>query len=93
MEAISYLAECLGNFLAPALAVWAVAALYTQGAGQRCRLTELCFFGAMLIVACCTLRTIAVSDCCWLGDTVSLGCMIVAGTLRKPVANDVSVSI
>ncbi len=74
----------LSSLLVPMLAIWAVAALYTQGAENNCYATEILYFGTLLLVSFVTLRTVATNDCCWLIHTATLGIMIVAGVMRRP---------
>ncbi|MCR9296152.1 MAG: hypothetical protein NXI32_25845 [bacterium] len=77
----------IGNYssiLVPLCAVWAVACLYSLEAGRTCRVTEGLFFVALLLVAGCTVRTVLINDGCWLVNTASLGCLVVAGVMRRP---------
>ena len=80
LESVSYVAA----LLVPAIALWAIACLYTQAAGCKCHATEVGFFAALLMIAAITIRTVLVDDGCWLIHTSSLGVMIVAGVMRKP---------
>jgi hypothetical protein len=79
---------CCGGFIVPLLSIWAVVSLFSLAAGRKCWVTEACYFGTLLIVAGCTLRTVACSHDCWLLHTACLGCMVVAGTLRRPASEE-----
>ncbi len=73
------------SFLVPALALWAIAALYMQRGDVECALTQLLYFGTLLLISFVTLRTITSNDGCWLIHTATLGITIVAGAMRRPV--------
>lgn len=88
MEDLIHVIGYYSAVLVPLLAVWAILGLYTLGADRRCHCTECAFFLAMLIVAGCTIRTVVANDACWLVHTASLGCLVVAGVMRRPVDTD-----
>ncbi len=72
--------------LVPMLALWAIAALYSQCTGAECQATQFLYFGTLLVVSFVTLRTIANNEGCWLVHTSTLGVLIVAGVMRRPAA-------
>lgn len=74
------------SFMVPALALWAIAALYMQRSDVECALTQLFYFGTLLLISFVTLRTITSNDGCWLVHTATLGITIVAGAMRRPVS-------
>lgn len=74
------------GLLVPVMALWAIAALYMQRADIECTLTQLMYFGTMLLIAVITVRTMANNDGCWLIHTATLGVTIVAGAMRRPPA-------
>lgn len=76
----------LSNLMVPALALWAIAALYMQRSDVECTLTQLLYFGTLLLISFVTLRTITTNDGCWLVHTATLGITIVAGAMRRPVS-------
>lgn len=84
MEPVINSVVMASSFMIPALAFWAIAALYMQRSDEDCRLTQLLYFGTLLIIACVTLRTMATNDGCWLIHTATLGITIVAGAMRRP---------
>jgi hypothetical protein len=78
----------VGNYssiLVPVAAFWAIACLHSLESGTTCKVTERLFFLALLLVAGCTVRTVLINDGSWLVNTASLGCLIVAGVMRRPV--------
>lgn len=74
-------------FIVPALAVWAIAALYMQRETVACTQTQLLYFATLLVIAVVTLRTITTNDGCWLIHTATLGITIVAGVMRRPASS------
>ena len=88
MEALIYQLGAYWAILVPLIAVCAIGCLYALEAGHRCPVTESMFFLALMLIAGCTLRTVIVNEGCWLVHTASLGCMIVAGVMRRPVNFD-----
>ena len=72
------------GLLVPVMALWAIAALYMQRADVECALTQLLYFGTLLLIAVITVRTMANNDGCWLIHTATLGVTIVAGAMRRP---------
>jgi hypothetical protein len=86
MESVVASVVCCSGLLVPMLAVWAIAALYTQCSGSECCVTQYLFFGALLFIAGMTVRTVTTDDGCWLIHTTSLGAMIVAGVMRRPAS-------
>ncbi len=73
--------------IVPALALWAIAALFSQRAEEECYATQVLYFGTLLMVSVVTLRTVSINDACWLMHTATLGVLIVAGALRRPAAS------
>jgi hypothetical protein len=72
--------------IVPVIALWAIAALYMQRDDVECALTQLLYFGTLLLIAFVTLRTMSTNDGCWLIHTATLGVTIVAGVMRRPAA-------
>jgi len=88
MESVIQAAAAGCGLLAPALTMWAIAALYTQKRGQDCALTQALYFFALMAVAGLTIRAVTAVDGCWLTHTASLGGLIVAGVMRRPAPLD-----
>ena len=72
------------GLIAPLLAIWGIACLYTQRSGEQCRTTHLIYFATLLVISGLMLRTVAADDSLWLVHASSLGAMIVCGTMRRP---------
>lgn len=75
------------SWLVPALALWAVASLYTQCGEKTCSVTEAGYFLALLVISGITIRTVMTDGNCWLVHTASLCIMVVAGVMRRPVGS------
>ncbi len=76
----------MSSFMVPAIALWAIAALYMQRDDVECTWTQLLYFGTLLLISFVTLRTITTNDGCWLMHTATLGITIVAGAMRRPAS-------
>ncbi|MEM7559774.1 MAG: hypothetical protein AAF394_11685 [Planctomycetota bacterium] len=79
---------CYGNFVVPVLAIWAIASLYTIKPGCHCAITEGFFLVALVLIAVCTIRTVAAMEACWLVHTACLGVTVVAGVMRRPESTE-----
>lgn len=73
--------------VAPALVTWAIASLYIQAYGSTSAYSQTVFFVTLLAIGILTMRSMVLSEQHWLIHAVSLGVLIVAGALRRPVEN------
>ncbi len=84
MELLVDLVGCYSCVLAPALATFAMIALYVQPVGSSSQNNAL-FFAVLLVLATLTVRTtMMMYDETWLIHAASLGCTIVAGAMKRP---------
>ena len=78
--------DACSTLIVPLIAIWAILCVYTVRPGAHCHVTECCFFFSLMLVACCTVRTVAINDSCWLQHTATLGAMVVSAALKRPRA-------
>lgn len=88
MERIIEVAVSFSAVLVPILALWAVVGLYALRTGVECYATQLLFFCSLMFIAGMTVRTIMANDGLWLVHTASLGVMVVAGVMKRPMDHD-----
>jgi hypothetical protein len=85
--------ECIASLpalIVPMLALWAIVGLYSQRTGCQCSATQVLYFSVLIVVSGFTVRTVLTDDGFWLAHTASLGSLIVAGVMRRPEEDMVS---
>ena len=85
------LIELIGDYsdvMSPAVAIWSISLLYLQPKDADRQVSQLLFFGSMLLIAGLTVRTTMMNPERWLIHAASLGCLIVSGVMRRPSATE-----
>lgn len=85
MEFVINLVAEYSGIVAPGVAVWATLMLHMQPKNINSSMVQIVYFFSLLFVALLTVRATLNHDPMWLISASSLGVLIVAGALKRPV--------
>jgi hypothetical protein len=85
MERVIELVVEYSGIVAPGLSLWAALLLHIQPRHSNNSMVQVLYFLALSLVSTLTVRATVNNDPSWLISATSLGALIVAGALKRPV--------